>query len=469
MQALGARMLVDGDLLRRRRIAPVDQHQLGARGLALDAAVEDDVAVARAGEGVELVGQLQLGDVGQVLLGVEVRLHHPLARPGEPARVHLRGRFAGHVSEQLHEAFARLSAARPAARQPRALIEHALDHPLAVGLGEEDQLRLPVFVGIEIDAGPVLFQGGKVVADLADGIEHDVAEEHLRLAVHLLVVRVVLGEAFGEPEREGPDGALQSGAGGALGHLLDVELVGHLVGGDELEHLLLAGVGQRHPQILRAGHAEHALLHLEDVGFEEFAIGIVENVRDLDRRLVLKAIAQIAPALAHQPCRDAGHMVFAVVIVESHAGRAVVVEEIEIAPVVIEVADQVLSRPPRNHVGLLPEAVGRAAGHLREAAVLGPGQRQGRARGQEPGRDAERERGRGKESADDGHLHPQHGAPVRPSGDCAARSLSFIQPVSKARRQAPHDGSALRRQPRRMVVRSCGMAARGDRKNCMGE
>ena len=64
VQALGARMLVDGELLRRRGIAPVEQHQLGAPRLALDAAVEEQVAVARADEGFELVGHLQLGDVG---------------------------------------------------------------------------------------------------------------------------------------------------------------------------------------------------------------------------------------------------------------------------------------------------------------------------------------------------------------------------------------------------------------------
>ncbi len=133
VEALHAGVLVDGDLVRRGGIAPVDEHQLGARRLALHPAVEDHVAVLRAGERVHLVGELQLRHVGQVLLRLQVRLHHPLARPGLPARVHLRGLLARHAPEELHEALARF-AAPGLAGEPRALVEHALDDALAIGL-----------------------------------------------------------------------------------------------------------------------------------------------------------------------------------------------------------------------------------------------------------------------------------------------------------------------------------------------
>src|SRR5205823_8240688 len=84
------------------------------------------------------------------------------------------------------------------------------------------------------------------------------------------------------------DRALHPGAGSALGHLLDVELVRHLVRGDELEELALARVGQRHPQVLGAGDAEHAFLNGEDVGFKELPVGVVKDVGNLERRPVLE-------------------------------------------------------------------------------------------------------------------------------------------------------------------------------------
>ena len=375
MQALGARLLVDGDLLRRGRIPPVHDDQLGAGGLPLHAPVEEQVAVRGAGEGVQLVGELQLRHVRQVLLGVEVRAHHALARPGGPAGVHLRGSLARHVPEQLHEPFARLVPA-PAAGQARALIEHALDHPLAVRLAEEHQLRLPVLVRVQVRVRPVLGERGEVVSDLAVRVQHDVAEEHLRLAVHLLVVGVVLGEALDEPERHRADRAVESRAGGALGHLLDLELVGHLVRGDPLEELALACVRQRHAQVLRAGDAEDSLLHGEDVGFEELAIRVVEDVGDPERRLVLEAVGHVPPGLADQAPGDAGDGVLPVVEVEAQSGGAVVVQVVIVTPAVLEVPHQVLARALGNDVRLLRPTERRAPGHLREAPVLRPRKRE---------------------------------------------------------------------------------------------
>src|SRR5207245_9095504 len=51
-----------------------------------------------------------------------------------------------------------------------------------------------------------------VVADLAVRVQHHVPQEHVRLGIDGLPMRVVLGEALDEPEGEGADGAVQAGA-----------------------------------------------------------------------------------------------------------------------------------------------------------------------------------------------------------------------------------------------------------------
>jgi len=55
VQAFGPGALVDRDLLVRAGIAPVDEDQLGAAGIALDPAIEDEVAVAARNEPVQFV------------------------------------------------------------------------------------------------------------------------------------------------------------------------------------------------------------------------------------------------------------------------------------------------------------------------------------------------------------------------------------------------------------------------------
>src|SRR3979409_952377 len=92
--------------------------------------------------------------------------------------------------------------APPAASQARALIEHRLDHLLAVRLRQEDEPRLAVLVRVEECVRAVLLQAGDVVTDLAVGVQHHVPQEHVRLGIDGLPVRVVLGEALDEPERE---------------------------------------------------------------------------------------------------------------------------------------------------------------------------------------------------------------------------------------------------------------------------
>ena len=281
MQALGTGVLIDGDLLGRRRVAPVEQDQLGAAGLALAAAIEEQVAVAAGNEPVQLVGQLELGDVGQALLGGEIGGQGALAQPLDPACVHLRRLLAGDAPEQLHEALAGIAAAH-AAREARALVEHRLNDFLAIGLGEEDTFCLAIFVGIEKRIGPVFFQSGDVVAELALRIEHDIPQEHIGFGIDHLAPGVIFSEAFDEPEREGADRGLQTRGGGALGDFLNGELVGHLVRGGVIEAGPLARIRLDHAEILGAGDAEGALLHLEDVGLEELAIGVIEDIGNLE-------------------------------------------------------------------------------------------------------------------------------------------------------------------------------------------
>ena len=352
MEALRSGMLIDGDLVRRGRVAPVDEHELGACGVPFHAPVEDEVSVAARDEPVELVGKAKLGDVGKVLLRLQIRRVGALSHPLLPARVHLLRLLAGDASEQRHEAVAGVASAGRSG-EPRALVEHRLDHLLAVLLGEEDELRLPVLVRVQVRVGPVLGERRDVVADLALRVEHHVPQEHVRLGIDGLPVGVVLGEAFREPERECLDGAVEARARGALGYLLDLELVRHLVRRDDGEELPVARVGERHAQVLGTRHAQGAFLHVEHVRFEELAVRVVEDVGDLERGLVIEPVRQVRPTLPHQSRGDARDRVLAVVVVETDSGGAVVLEEVEVAPVEIEVPDDVFPGARGNHVCFL--------------------------------------------------------------------------------------------------------------------
>jgi len=115
VQALGARLLVDGDLLRRGRIPPVQDDQLGAGRLALDAPVEEQIAVGGAVKASSSSGSFSSVTSGRSCLASRyVRITRLRAQVDQRASIWA-GVFAGHVPEQLHEPFAR---ARSGARPP---------------------------------------------------------------------------------------------------------------------------------------------------------------------------------------------------------------------------------------------------------------------------------------------------------------------------------------------------------------
>src|SRR5207245_11306760 len=129
----------------------------------------------------------------------------------------------------------------------------------------------------------------------------------------------------------------------------------------------------------------------------ERAVWVLKDVGNLERRLVLERVAQVARPLADEPACDARYRIFAVIEIKRRPRRAVVVEVVVVPPVVVEIADQVLSRPLGNHVCFLRPPDGSAAGYLREPAVLGPGEGERRPGLQPSGCDPQGERGRGKQ------------------------------------------------------------------------
>ena len=385
MERVDARTSVLDELALRKRVARIDEPEVRLAGDRLDAAIDHRVAVGRDDERVRIAPRrFHFLEVGELLRRREVLLVIAALQPVFPLRLHLVRRVAGHALQQLVEfqhaiaphrrrivrlivdgARARAERPAPSAHAIRRR-EDVLQLLLPVGLGEEVAASLPELVGEDERTLLVGEERRERVAAIRIGIGDEVAEVFFRLAVHAAGRRVVLREPLDEPERH----LLQRRSVGPCFfrdrvHLLDRELVNHLVQRHVPEARVIAPIRGRHPKIFGARHAERRLADLEDVRLLELAVRVVEDVGDLDRRLVVELLRQPAILLFDRGGGALGRVLLALVVVEAQPRALRLVlrrEEIDVFPVELVPADLVLTGRLRQDDRLLGKGEHRDRG-----------------------------------------------------------------------------------------------------------
>jgi len=417
---------VRGDLHGALRVPQVDEEEPGAPAAPVDAADDRDGAVGRRDEVLRLVREpAHLTDLREILPRAQVLRVIPALEPGAPAAVHLLERLVEDAPHERAKAPGRRRCLlRVGLREEVRVLEEGLDLLLPVRLGDERDPRLAELVRRDVAADAVLGERQDLVPLRRIGVPDEVAQEEVGLAVEP-ALRVVLGDALGEPQRQEVDRGRDALRSGLLHHLLDVELVHHLVGRDLDELRVIAEVRDRHLEVLGRGDAEDRLAHLEDVLGLELPLRRVEDVGDPPRRVVVELVDEPGERALDRGEGAPGLGRLAPVVVEPDAALAAAGgRDVHVLPGEVVPGDLVLARALRQHERLVeaPARPGlqRVHGSERLAEVRAP---------ERLGRRGERQEGR--EGAGD----PSHRGTVRrhsptgeqpkgyPRSDRRARSL----------------------------------------------